>query len=388
MNIFKNFFRLSILLFFPGVTGCYHICTEIETELLVSESRILQNGESWETITNREQRSFSVNRPICVRLTEGNCIEVTSYMMTEATGVEIWAESVSFPEPLKMLELSDLEPLSQKIYLIPTAHADGFLEGKSGKKHFIRKRALYHDGDLSFSVTAEDARYRQIAALDADWFIYFGNYDEPGKWPRINALYAREWIIMMTNFAAVSCSQELEVLLTGHYRQSNGKDVEFHRDDGTYFSTKQEYEDLLKSIKAKPSLKLGVTSMGGGLGGGEVLGVDTWNFYSHYYGGSSIVVHEFGHTLGYNHNSSFCYGEFETYLTEIWAMLIRLEKLPYLSDDLNGFYKPENESYRYNGINQNMRKPRSNGQINSPEQFLLNNPSVLPKTAAALEKFR
>lgn len=388
MNNFKNFFRLSILLLFSGITGCYHICTEIETELLVSGSRILQNGESWETITDREQRSFSVNRPIRVRLTEGNRIEVTSYMMTETTDVEIWAESVSFPEPLRMLKLSRLAPLAQNVYLLPTTHADGFLVGKSGKKHFIRKRAVYHDGDLTFSVTADDARYRQIAALDVDWFLYFGKYDEPGKWPRINALYAREWIIMMTNLAAVASSEELEVLLTNHYRQSNGKDVEFHRDDGTYFSTKQEYVDLLESIRRKPSFRLGVTSMGGGLGGGETLGVDTWNFYSHYYNGSSILVHEFGHTLGYGHSSSFCYGEYQDYMTQVWVMLIRLGKLPYLSDDFNGFYKPENEPYRYNGIDEKFRKPRPNGAFNPPEQFLISNPSVLPKTAAALEKFR
>ena len=383
-QFFKSVLFLSVLLF----GGCYHVCTEIESELLVSESAILRDGESWETITDRELRSFTVNRPVRVRVVEGTSVEVTSFLSEEIADVSVWVESDLYPEPLRVLKLQRLKPLVQNVYLLPMIHSDGYLEGRSGKRHFIGKRALFHDNELRFSVTSDDPLYRQITSLDVDWLIYFGNYDEPGKWPRINALYAREWIILMTNFAAVASSEELEVLLTGYYRQSNGKDAEFHRDDGSYFSSKQEYVDLLESIRRKPSFKLGVTSMGGGLGGGEVLGIDTWNFYSHYYGGSSILVHEFGHTLGYGHSSSFCYGEYEGYMAQIWAMLIRLEKLPYLSDELNGFYRPENAQYRYNSVDQNMRKPRPNGQFNPPEQLLLNNPSVLPKTAAALEKFR
>lgn len=380
--------KIYFLFILISFSGCDHICTEIEEELLVSQSRILQDGEDWETITNRAERSFYINRPIRVQLTEGNSIEVTSYLPTKTSNVEIWAESVGFPEPLRMLKLSQLESFSQNVYLLPTTHSDGFLIGKSGKKHFLRRRAKYNEGDLEFSVTTSDSLYQQIAALDVNWFIYFGRYDSPGKWKRINALYAREWIIMMTNLAAVTCSEELSVLLLDHYKESNGRNVEFHRNNGTFFSTKKEYEDLLESIKRKPSFSLGVTSMGGGLGGGQTLGIDTWNFYSHYYGGTSILVHEFGHTIGYGHSSSFCYGEYQYYMTDVWAMLIRLGKLPYLSDDINGFYRPENAMYRDGDVNQNMRKPRPNGSFNAPERFLLENPSVLPKTAARLETFR
>lgn len=220
-QFFKSVLFLSVLLF----GGCYHVCTEIESELLVSESAILRDGESWETITDRELRSFTVNRPVRVRAVEGTSVEVTSFLPEEIAGVSVWAESDLYPEPLRVLKLQRLKPLVQNVYLLPMIHSDGYLEGRSGKKYFIGKRALFHDNELRFSVTSDDPLYRQVTSLDVDWLIYFGNYDEPGKWPRINALYAREWIILMTNFAAVASSEELEVLLTNYYRQSNGKDV-------------------------------------------------------------------------------------------------------------------------------------------------------------------
>ncbi len=46
-------------------------------------------------------------------------------------------------------------------------------------------------------------------------------------------------------------------------------------------------------------LTLALPAMGGGLGGGSVLGVDTWIFYGHYrHSGYRIIAHEFGHGFG------------------------------------------------------------------------------------------
>ena len=52
-------------------------------------------------------------------------------------------------------------------------------------------------------------------------------------------------------------------------------------------------------------IDLGVTSMGGGLGGGTVLGIDTWIFYAHYFNTDvGIIGHEFGHHFG-SHDSAW-----------------------------------------------------------------------------------
>ena len=137
------------------------------------------------------------------------------------------------------------------------------------------------EADIKFSVESEDSLFKKITSLEPHWKVTFGNYSG-GNWREINALYAREWIIMITNMAAVFDSDEMLYSFTAvNYPKSNNNGKHFHTDSGYYYSSQADYEALLTQIYNKEHFNVGVTAIGGGLGGGATLGVDTWVFYSH-----------------------------------------------------------------------------------------------------------
>ncbi|GAK87598.1 hypothetical protein JCM19238_5208 [Vibrio ponticus] len=122
-------------------------------------------------------------------------------------------------------------------------------------------------------------------------------------------------------------------------------------------------------------IRLGISTIGGGLGGGDVLGIDTWNYYAHYYNsGIGVVGHEFGHHWG-SHDSSFANSSrgLQLMTHDIHQMMIRQQVLPYLDDEINAFYKTPREEM-YNGVAEHLRVPRAESNINLVERYFAENP--------------
>ena len=120
---------------------------------------------------------------------------------------------------------------------------------------------------------------------------------------------------------------------------------------------------------------LGITTIGGGLGGGEALGIDTWYFYSHYFNADiGVIGHEFGHHWGSHDSawSNYSLGLQSTNL-QLHQYFQRKQQLPYMDPELNKFHKaPSNQLY--NGIVENKRQPRPNSNVNNLERYFAQNP--------------
>ena len=216
------------------------------------------------------------------------------------------------------------------------------------------------------------------------WSLSFGKYSRAdGHWEKITPVYAREWMIIMANFAYVINSPEFEHLWFNYKQSIGGGEHEFYGNAGPvyapggYFNS-DDYQRIFKEFMERGGIRLGVTTIGGGLGGGDVLGIDTWNYYAHYYkSGIGVVGHEFGHHWG-SHSSSF--SSYSTGMQrmsqDIQQMMIRRQELPYLDDNINSFYKTPREDL-YNGVAHNMRVPRPASDINIVERYFAENPVPL-----------
>lgn len=355
----------------------------------VRKSLILQNEESFETITDQEKRYFYVNQPLQVKWLSETTIQVISYAMRPVKDVRIWMNIPEYQEDIYLMHIQELPALSQQVYTVPFSKGVTEYQTRSGKWVSAFFDSVSQN-NIKYSITSLDPWYQKIAGMRPHWKVTFGNYSG-GNWREINALYAREWIIMITNMATVFDSDEMRYLFTfDNYPKSNNNGKHFHTDSGYYYSSQADYEALLTQIYNKEHFNVGVTAIGGGLGGGATLGVDTWVFYSHYYGSNSedsaLIAHEMGHGLGFGHSSSFCYGEFQAYVQDLYGLLLRTEALPYTDDSVNGFYKEENTQYRYNGVAQDYRQKRKG--LNSIEKFIIANSGLFTRDAEILKQYQ
>nr|WP_086940037.1 hypothetical protein [Thaumasiovibrio occultus] len=341
---------------------------------------LLFDGESWESLTSnhevRVDRLLSGTQHI-------DALDITSYAAQTTYDLTVEARFGDNGEWIKLGTIDQLAPLSR--FTVQHVLKDGVnypsIDGEQSIVIQGLAEATHLPKDLiDIRLTSEtDTFVQKITDFKPKWRLRFGTYDE-GNWGKITPAYAREWMIMMANYAYVMNSPEFEHLWF-NYKASLGQGQnEFFGNAGPVDGpggnfTADDYQNIYEAFMNRDRISLGVSTIGGGLGGGETLGVDTWIFYSHYYNsGVGIIGHEFGHHWG-SHDSSFSNESngLQPMTHDIHQMMIRQQVLPYLDDEINAFYKTPREEM-YNGVDHNFRRPRPENHINVVERYFAENP--------------
>lgn len=330
----------------------------------IQSSRVLQDGESWETLTNQDLRHVFMDKILSAKF-DRNVIRLQSYSAVPVRDLQIKAKLRKTDQWVVLAELDQLTPFSNRTleFNLNSNTRFNFVDGSGsvrldGIERFVEMPANLFE-DIRIDSTT-DTHVQKLNSIKAKWKIFFGTYDQPGKWCRITPVYAREWVIMMTNMAYMLSTPEFKTLWFNH------KDVMGHdffgnagKVDGQngYFKA-EDYQRVYNEILNRNRINLGITNMGGGLGGGEVLGVDTWLFYGHYrLSGFRIIAHEFGHGWG-GHNSAWAMSGhgFEAMVDWLNFYFQRQPgSLPYMDPNVNAFHlTPDTELCQ--SVNQNMLK--------------------------------
>ena len=354
---------------------------ELQQAAALSQTFMLQDGEDWDTLTNRNLRSFKIDRILSGTVAD-NTILVESYSAAAVNNLDIQARLKGSGQWFTLAHLDNLQPFSQTQLNLTISDQNYFplVDGTGaiqleGLKNFKQLPADLFD----IKVTSKtDSLVQKLANIKPKWGIYFGKYDQSwGDWQKINPVYAREWVIMMTNFAYILSSPEFEHVWFNH-KKVMGHDFFGNAGQivgpGGYY-TDQDYVRVFSEIMNRGDIGLGITTIGGGLGGGEALGIDTWYFYEHYFNADiGVIGHEFGHHWG-SHNSAwsnYSLGLQSTNL-QLHQYFQRKQQLPYMDPELNKFHKaPSNQLY--NGIVENKRQPRPNSNVNNLERYFAQNP--------------
>lgn len=340
---------------------------------------LLQDTDSWETLINPQLRSFKINRILSGKLAQQQ-LELTSYSAIDVNNLEIQASLKGSGQWFVLASVDQLQAFSKLRFTISIKDEQTFQRvDDKGSVQFKGLNALSKLPSDLFEIrinSKTDAHVQKISNFKMKWDLSFGTYDAAGSWGRINPVYAREWVIMMTNFAYVLNSPEFEHLWFNH-KKVMGHDFfgNAGRVDGAggFFSA-TEYRTYFDQIMSRGSIRLGVTTMGGGLGGGDVLGVDTWHFYQHYFRDIGTIGHEFGHHWG-SHDSAWAnesYG-LQSSSSQLHDYFLRKQLLPYIDPNTNKFHLTPREKL-YSGINQAMRVPRPSTDINNLERYFTANP--------------
>ncbi|UKA08716.1 putative Ig domain-containing protein [Photobacterium damselae subsp. damselae] len=345
-------------------------------------SQSLQNNASWDELTNPTLTHFQPNHLINIKFDKLHNIIVTSYAAQKVNNVDINIKLKNSDTWFKAFTIDEI-PAYGKV-IIPHEDID------------LRKlNTLDNDNVVDLSMFINDDRYdlnsifdnnfssntdsliKKLKTIKVDWNISFGKYSKAdGQWVKITPLYAREWVIMATNFAYLISSPQFKYTWF-HYKDIYGQD--FYGNAGPVdgpngFFSPQDYQKYYNEIIHRTNIRAGVTTIGGGLGGGDVWGVDTWIFYSHYYAnyvGASLgaVGHEFGHHWG-SHQSAWANQSvgLQRISHELNQYFVRNKGFPYTDDNLNGFYKASNEERHGHGVENAYRRPL--GALNTLEIYL------------------
>lgn len=355
----------------------------------VVKTPLLFDGESWESLT--QNHSVRVDRLLSGKQ-QLDGLEIISYAAQRTHDLTVEARIGKDTPWIKLGSLVDLDPFS-------SFKVDHTLQDNLNYPTVSGEQSVVIMGlnDLNYlpknlidiRLTSEtDEFVQKITDFKPKWRLHFGTYgagENPGNWGMITPPYAREWMIIMANYAYVMNSPEFEHLWF-NYKESIGRGVdEFFGNAGPVDGpggnfTPEDYERYYQAFMDRSSLRLGVSTVGGGLGGGDVLGIDTWFYYSHYYrSGIGVVGHEFGHHWG-SHDSSFANEArgLQRMTHDIHQMMIRSEDLPYLDDEINAFYKTPRDQM-HNGVEESFRRPRPESDINLVERYFMENPMPLKR---------
>lgn len=209
-------------------------------------------------------------------------------------------------------------------------------------------------------LTSDDEHFKMLQKIDAQWNCSFSNFGwtptvgESHNFREMRPIYAREWVVILTNYAYMMTTPEYKYVLA-NFKKVMGGDL---YDNEKVPFTAEKYQSEMERFKAKKNFVLGQTSPAyGGLGGGATWGITDWNFYGHYasFSGWESITHEFMHCMDYGHNSNMTYaaktpeGVNVGWTEFIWQLHMWLSKkgdLPYTDRNLLGFHKPENAQYR------------------------------------------
>lgn len=377
----------------PMLTLQQNKSTQLNQAMILTESkarersRVLQDGESWETLTNSSQRHVYMDHILSATL-NGNRLHLQSYSAVPVRDLQIRAKIKNSEDWVILAKLDQLTPFSNASFDLKLTDQSRFplLDGTGSIQLTGLSQTTQNPSNIfDLKINSEtDEHVKKLNQIKAKWKIYFGTYDEPNKWCRITPVYAREWVMMMTNLAYMLSTPEFETLWFNH-KAVMGHD--FFGNDGQVegpngFFQPEDYVRIYREILNRNVINLGITNMGGGLGGGAVLGVDTWLFYGHYrLSGYRIIAHEFGHHWGGHNNSAWAMSNYGFEAMVDWLNFYfqrRPGSIPYMDPNVNAFHLTP-DSALCQGVNQNMVKGvASTAPWNKVDEYFKNNPITNP----------
>lgn len=325
-----------------------------------NKSLILQLNESNDTVIS-SKRSFNTKELFPIVFLNNNKIKVTSYSGLEIKNIRFYAEIKGVKginEKFLLFTLDKLPAFASFVYQPEFTKEKTSYKTLSGK-YVSFYQPSFSSSDFSIGIESDDAHYKKLQEITPDWNISFSNYEwsksgKGGNWREMRAIYAQEWVRIITNLAYMFSQPEFKVIMD-NYKSVMGGDLYGNGGKSDTF-TKARYEKLYRDLFVPRRLVLGRTGGVAGLGGGSVLGVIHWVFYGHYFSYQMHTVgHELGHCLGFSHSSNLTYGEnfgFANGMVVMYHNYLRKQnRLPYINHLDSPIFNPENQKYLEGTIN-------------------------------------
>lgn len=297
----------------------------VDTMFLADEPR--------EVFYDNTIRQFYADQPLQVFLSESGEMRVKFYSPIPIKDVRVKARfSKISSEWVDFAFLEEVRPFMDATFSLPLKDTECVFTCESGRKIRIPAHPKLSSEDVQFVIECDDPFMQKIAIINSHWNIRFSPYQTDqghAYWRHMDPLLCRHGVALALNMAYMFASEEFNEELNNY--------------DGILYDNGHNpivLDNLRNNIRNHPGLRLGRVVGVGGLGGGETYGLADYCYTGVYHNSTpegadphnyprQAMFHEYGHCLGYSHDSNMTYGDQWTVLcAKMFVELGRAGKLP------------------------------------------------------------
>ena len=299
---------------------------DCDTMLLADEPR--------EVFYDNDRRSFYPNRPLQLSIDEQHRLQVCFYAPVPIRDVSIRCRIEGVTDDF--FELARFEliyPFMEASFPLPLTKSGGRVKGADGKPIVLPAQPDLTNDRVTLAWVCDDPFMQKIATIDSNWricFSKFGADEGHAYWRHMTPELCRHGVALALNMAYMFASAEFNAQLEtyrGKLTDNNGNPIDL--------------DALRERIRTHDGLTLGLVTGVGGLGGGRTYGLADYCYRQVYWDWDpdplanphtyvrQAMFHEYGHCLGYSHDSTMTYGDQWTVLcATVFVELGAAGKLP------------------------------------------------------------
>ena len=289
---------------------------------------------------DNSKRWFHADRPLQASIDSNHRLQIRFYSPVQISDVTIRCRfnKVS-TEFFDLAHFDTVYPFMEASFPIPVTSAPKTYSSADGRKVIIPQQSALSDDDVTLEVVCNDPFMQKTAAINSHWRINFSAFaadsDHP-YWRHMTPELCRHGVALALNMAFMFASEEFNSALNGY----DGKLL----DD---YGNRIDIDELRIKIRQHAGLTLGLVTGVGGLGGGTTYGLADYCYHEVYWDWEpnalkdphtyvrQAMFHEYGHCLGYGHDSTMTYGDQWTVLcATVFVTLGSQDKLPVSSKNI------------------------------------------------------
>lgn len=303
-------------------------------------------------------RSFDPRAPVQVSITDNMELLLSAYSPRKIKGLDVYANVGGYGQKLLLAHFDTVPPFAEYTARLPFVDADADLRTDSGRVVRVMANPHLSPSDIeNLQIRSEDPYYKMFADIKTTWSVSFSNMRFGQYASQVYCRYPLKWghcreaVAMSINSAWMFSTTEYEEkmrTLEGRIRDDNGNNV--------------SPETLINQSRTRRSYAWAHVNQVGGMGATWLLGLVDDPFVGHYGDDNGECVtwfHEYGHGMGYGHNSNVISQDqhadsvsWRKACQELYVQMSREKKLPIYSRRFMhsrrdyAFYSSSNASWR------------------------------------------
>lgn len=296
--------------------------------------------EPREVFYDTTRRWFYPDEPLQVSIDERHDLLVRFYSPVEVRDVTVRCRFKGISDEFVDLAHFDVVyPFMEATVSLPVTHSEQTYRVAGGSRVKVPAQPGLTNDDVELETECNDEFMRKVAQIDSHWLVNFSKFgaDEGhAYWRHMTPEMCRHGVALALNMAYMFSSAEFNAELenyAGRLTDNAGNPIDI--------------DDLRGKIRTHSGLTLGLVTGVGGLGGGRTYGLADYCYREVYWDWEEnpfenphtyvrqAMFHEYGHCLGYSHDSTMTYGDVWTVLcAEVFVRLGSEGKLPVCSKNI------------------------------------------------------